>query len=30
VRQLHGSIDVAVEGDSTTVRVALPSYATRR
>jgi signal transduction histidine kinase len=30
VRQLHGSIDVAVEDDSTTVRVALPSYATRR
>jgi len=30
VLQLHGSIDVAVEDDSTTVRVALPSYATRR
>jgi signal transduction histidine kinase len=30
VRQLHGSIDVAVEDSRTTVRVALPSYATRR
>jgi signal transduction histidine kinase len=30
VRQLHGSIDVAVEDARTTVRVALPSYATRR
>jgi signal transduction histidine kinase len=30
VRQLHGSIDVVVEDSHTTVRVALPSYATRR
>jgi two-component system, NarL family, sensor kinase len=30
VRQLHGSIDVVVEDARTTVRVALPSYATRR
>jgi signal transduction histidine kinase len=30
VRQLHGSIEVAVEDDRTTVSVALPSYATRR
>ncbi len=30
VRQLHGTIDVVVEGNVTTVKVALPSYATRR
>jgi len=30
VRQLHGSIDVVVEDAHTTVRVTLPSYATRR
>lgn len=30
VRQLHGSIDMTVEDARTTVRVALPSYATRR
>jgi signal transduction histidine kinase len=30
VKQLHGSIDVVVEDAQTTVRVALPSYATRR
>ena len=30
VRQLHGSIDVVVEETETTVRVTLPSYATRR
>jgi two-component system, NarL family, sensor kinase len=30
VRRLHGSIDVVVEDARTTVRVALPSYATRR
>jgi signal transduction histidine kinase len=30
VRQLHGSIDVVVEEAETTVRVTLPSYATRR
>ena len=30
VKQLHGSIDVVVEDTQTTVRVALPSYATRR
>ncbi len=30
VRQLHGRIDVTVEGATTTVKVVLPSYATRR
>jgi signal transduction histidine kinase len=30
VKQLHGSIDVDVAGDRTTVTVMLPSYATRR
>ncbi len=30
VKQLHGSIDVATDDDGTHVRVALPSYATRR
>jgi two-component system, NarL family, sensor kinase len=30
VKQLHGSIDVLVEDTQTTVRVTLPSYATRR
>jgi len=30
VTQLHGTIDVVVEDTQTTVRVALPSYSTRR
>ena len=30
VKQLHGSIDVDVAGDRTTVTVTLPSYASRR